>query len=72
MQAVTTTFDALALTSLLLFIGVWCYTLYGYKFFWKHYDGGVNCETLLRCYKTGFDMTFKNGGSLGGYLVDPD
>ncbi|EGR30673.1 MIR domain protein [Ichthyophthirius multifiliis] len=58
----------LYLTFVLFIIIVYTFTLIGFTFFYKDYDG--NCDNLLICFLFTFDFTFKANGGIGGQLTE--
>lgn len=47
------------------------FTIISYVFLYDQYIPGM-CNTMWECFLVTFDQTFKNGGAIGEYLVDPE
>lgn len=39
-------------------------------YFFNQYTGN-RCDVMWQCFLETFDQTFKNGGAIGDYLLDP-
>jgi len=54
------------------FLFEYFFTVIGYIRFYDHYEGGDRCQSLLQCYFSTFDYTFKETGAAGSWLEDPN
>ncbi|KAL4462524.1 hypothetical protein ABPG74_000354 [Tetrahymena malaccensis] len=57
----------LLLTFMLFIILEYCFSVWGYSLYYGDYDD--RCESLLYCFLTTFDQTFKPNGGVGGFLT---
>ena len=57
---------AILLLILLVLITEYVFSFVAFQFFWKDFDG--YCNTMLMCFLSNIDFTFKGNGGVGGFL----
>lgn len=60
---------ALVLTFFLLAVIIYIFSILGYWLFFDYFN--PDCKSLLQCFLTVWDKSFKSDGGIGGYLKTP-